>query len=127
MQQQPRRSLEAIPEEITPMDHEILRHGSTSSNLERLPSRLQRSKRVSTDLRQQLEDLSYEVGYLRAEVQWHKESKHALLQFQEDVFRLFQSMEESLVRVNSRVRESERQYRTLLGLDSNGYNEGNMI
>ncbi|OJJ83549.1 uncharacterized protein ASPGLDRAFT_48096, partial [Aspergillus glaucus CBS 516.65] len=62
----PHRSLEPISEEVSPTDHEILRYGGTSSSLERLPSRLQQSKRASTDLRQQLEELAYEASYLRA-------------------------------------------------------------
>ncbi|THC88073.1 hypothetical protein EYZ11_012480 [Aspergillus tanneri] len=61
MQHFPRRSLETISEEITPADHEVLRHGCTTSSIERLPSRLQQSKRTSKDLRQQLEELVYEV------------------------------------------------------------------
>ncbi|KAB8213121.1 hypothetical protein BDV33DRAFT_197091 [Aspergillus novoparasiticus] len=122
----PRRALDPITEEITPVDHEILRHGGTSSNIERLPSRLRRSKQVSTYLRQQLEDLTYEGSYLRAKLQWQKESKQALLQFQEDVSRIFHLNEEMLVQVTARLRDSERRYFQVLGFESKSV-EGGMI
>lgn len=71
--------LEPITEEITPADHHVFCFGGTTSNLERLSSQLQRSKRSSPDLRKQLEDLVYETSYLKAELQWHKETKQILL------------------------------------------------
>ncbi|KAA8641635.1 uncharacterized protein ATNIH1004_011771 [Aspergillus tanneri] len=127
MQHFPRRSLETISEEITPADHEVLRHGCTTSSIERLPSRLQQSKRTSKDLRQQLEELVYEVSYLRAEVQWHKESKNALLQFQEETFRIFHLMEDALVQVTARLRNAEQQYFSLMGMKTNEVYDGDMI
>ncbi|KAA8647905.1 hypothetical protein EYZ11_011478 [Aspergillus tanneri] len=127
MNQFPRRSLDPIAEEITPVDHEILRHGGTSSNIERLPSRLQRSKRASMDVQQQLEDLVYDVSYLRAELQWQKESKQALLQFQEDMFRIFHMIEDMLVQVTARLHNSEQRYFQLLGFKANGGDDGGMI
>ncbi|GMF77638.1 hypothetical protein BDV38DRAFT_270109 [Aspergillus pseudotamarii] len=127
MQQFPRRSLDPITEEITPVDHEILRHGGTSSSIERLPSRLRRSKRASTDIRQQLEDLVYDASYLRAELQWQKESKQALLQFHEDMFRIFHKIEDMLVQVTARLRDSEQRYFEVLGFEAHGGNDGGMI
>ncbi|KAE8308570.1 hypothetical protein RU639_013140 [Aspergillus parasiticus] len=127
MHQFPRRSLDPITEEITPVDHEILRHGGTSSSIERLPSRLQRSKRASTDIRQQLEDLVYDASYLRAELQWQKESKQALLQFHEDIFRIFHTIEDMLVQVTARLRDSEQRYFEVLGFEAHGGNDGGMI
>ena len=97
MQQFPRRSLEPISEEITPTDHKVRGYGGTTSTIERLPSRLQQLKRSSTDLHQQLEDLAYEISYLRAELQWQRESRQVLLRFQEQMFRMFHTMEEALV------------------------------
>ena len=67
--------LDPISEEITPVDHQILCLGGTSSNLERLQSRLQCVKRQSPDFKTQLEETAYKMGYLRAELQWHKETK----------------------------------------------------
>ncbi|KAJ5120834.1 uncharacterized protein N7515_010222 [Penicillium bovifimosum] len=102
--------LDPIYEEITPADHQILCLGGTSSNLERLQSRLQGAKRKSPDSRIQLEETAYEMSYLKAELQWHKETKQILLQFQESVFDIFGSLEDALARATARLHESERQY-----------------
>lgn len=102
--------LDPISEEISPTDHRILCCGGTSSSLERLPSRLQQSKRISTDSRKQLEDIAYEMSYLRAKLQWHKETKQVLLEFQERMFNVFQSIEDTLSRASARIHESEYRY-----------------
>lgn len=102
--------LDPIYEEITPADHQILCLGGTSSNLERLQSRLQRAKRKSPDFKIQLEETAYEMSYLKAELQWHKETKQIFLQFQESVFDIFGSLEDALARATARLHESEQQY-----------------
>lgn len=102
--------LDPISEEITPADHQILCLGGTSSNLERLQSRLQRAKRQSPDFKTQLEETAYEMGYLRAELQWHKETKQILLQLQEKMFGIFNSLEDALTQATARLHESEQQY-----------------
>ena len=102
--------LDPISEEITPADHHILCLGGTSSNLERLQSRLQRAKRKSPDCKIQLEETAYEMSYLRAELQWHKETKQILLQFQESMFEIFGSLEDALTRATARLHDSEQQY-----------------
>ena len=127
MNQFPRSPLIPISEEITPVDHEILRHGGTSSNIERLPSRLKQSKRSSTDLRQQIEELVYETSYLRAELQWQKESRQTLLQFQERMFQLFHMMEDALAQATSKLQESERRYLNVWTLDTTKMNSGGMF
>ena len=123
----PRRSLDPILEEISPTDHEILRGGGTTSNLERLPSRLQQSKQASTDLHQQLEDLVYEVSYLKAELQWQKESKQAMIHFREEIFKTFHFLEDALIQVTMRLHDSEQQYLSLWGLSSVGHSQGGTI
>ncbi|RMJ22823.1 hypothetical protein PHISP_06312 [Aspergillus sp. HF37] len=127
MSQFHRDPLGPISEEVTPIDHEILRHGGTSSNIERLPSRLRQSKRSSSDVRQQVEDLVYEVSYLKAELQWQKESRRILEQFQGRMFQLFHMMEDSLAQVTSRLHESERRYLNLWKLDTDKVDSGGMI
>lgn len=102
--------LQPISEEVTPTDHQVLCLGGTSSNLEKLPSRLQRAKRASPDLNARLEELTYESSYLKAELQWHKETKQILLQFQENMFDVFTSMEDALSAATARLKESEHQY-----------------
>jgi predicted RNase H-like nuclease (RuvC/YqgF family) len=127
MNQFHRNPLNPISEEITPADHEILRHGGTSSNIERLPSRLKQSKRSSTDLRQQIESLVYEVSYLKAELQWQKESRQILQQFQERMFQLFHMMEDALAQATSKVHESERHYLNVWKLDKAEVNNSGMF
>lgn len=105
--------LEPISEEITPTDHRILCLGGTSHNLERLPSRLKRAKQLSPDMKAQLEESAYEMSYLKAELLWHKETKQILLQFQESMFDIFNSLEDALARATARLHESEQRYLTL--------------
>lgn len=112
-------SLYSIAEEVTPQDHEILCHGGTTSNLERLPSRLQQSKVPARSMKKQIEELAYEVSYLKAEVSWHSESKQAFLQFQEQMYQLFHKMEDALAEVNIRLQEAEQRYLGFWGLTAN--------
>ncbi|KAL4893420.1 hypothetical protein BDV59DRAFT_193232 [Aspergillus ambiguus] len=127
MDRYPRRSLYSISEEITPQDHQILRNGGTSSNIERLPSRLQRSKTIFGSKTRYIENLTYEISYLKAELRWHTESKHALLQLQEEMYGLFHKMEDALVKVNTRLQEAEQRYLSLWGLSSSTNVDEGMI
>lgn len=61
--------LDPISEEITPTDHQVLYLGGTSSNLERLQSQLQYTKRKSLDFKIRIEETVYKINYLRAELQ----------------------------------------------------------
>jgi len=70
-------------------------------------TRLQQSKRASTDLHQQLEEITYEASYLRAELQWQKESKKALLHFREEIFGVFHLFEDAFVQVTTRLHDPE--------------------
>ena len=118
MERHPRHLLHSIPEEITPQDHQILRNGGTSSNIECLPSRLQQSKAPFESKRRHIENLTYEIGYLKAELAWHKESKRALLELQEQMYEMFHKMEDSLVEVNVRLQEAEQRYLGFWGLSA---------
>jgi vacuolar-type H+-ATPase subunit I/STV1 len=120
-------SLYSIAEEVTPQDHQILCHGGTTSTLERLPSRLRQSKPPTKNLKKRIEDLAYEVSYLKAEVSWHTESKQALLQFQEKMYQLFHQMEDALVQVNARMQDAEQRYLSLWGLTANANSAESVI
>lgn len=102
--------LEPISEEITPADHHVFCQGGTSSNLERLQSRLQAAKRRSPELLTQIEDMAYEMSYLKAELQWHKESKQLFLKFRDTVLALVQEMEDSIEHTTMRLYECEQNY-----------------
>ncbi|KAL4948717.1 hypothetical protein BDW69DRAFT_198672 [Aspergillus filifer] len=118
-------SLYSIPEEITPQDHQILCHGGTSSNLERLPSRLQQSKAPTT--KHEIEDLAYEISYLKAELSWNTESKQALLQFQEEMYMVFCKIDNALAQLSARLQGAEQRYLNLWGVAANHDNNGGMI
>ncbi|KAE8396947.1 hypothetical protein BDV37DRAFT_289844 [Aspergillus pseudonomiae] len=120
-------TLYPIAEEITPQDHHILRHGGTSSNIERLPSRLRQSKSPPRSLKKQVEDMAYEVSYLKAELLWHAETKQALLQFQDQMYDIFNKMEDALVQVNVRLRDAENRYLEIWGLNGRECRSGEMI
>ncbi|KAL1873638.1 hypothetical protein Plec18167_006155 [Paecilomyces lecythidis] len=110
--------LHPIAEEITPIDHQILHNGGSSSKIERLPSRLQQSKNQRpADAQQEIEDLAYENSYLRAELMWTQESRQALLEFHEETFKLFRMMEEALVEIRVRLERSDERYLKLWGIE----------
>ncbi|KAH2909646.1 hypothetical protein KXW25_003895 [Aspergillus fumigatus] len=118
MEHFPRRTLFPIAEEITPLDHQILCNGGTTSNIERLPSRLQQSKKTSpANLWERIEELTYEVSYLKAELICNKESKQALLDLHERMFHIFGMMEDALARATATLQQCERRYLNLWGLD----------
>ncbi|PYH40996.1 uncharacterized protein BP01DRAFT_306902 [Aspergillus saccharolyticus JOP 1030-1] len=117
-------SLYSIREEIGPSDHQVSCFGGTTSNIERLPSRLQQSKSLHRSKDKQIEDLSYEISYLKAELMWNKDSKHALQQFQEQIHHLFYKIEEYLIQVDTHLKESEKNYLSLWGISGDdGDNE----
>ncbi|PLB48769.1 hypothetical protein P170DRAFT_359145 [Aspergillus steynii IBT 23096] len=118
MEQQPRHSLYSIPEEITPQDHQILRNGGTSSSIEHLPSRLRQAKSPFQSKKRQIENLTYEVGYLKAELAWHSESRRALLLLQEQMYGVFHRMEDALIQANVRLQEAEHRYLSFWGLEA---------
>ncbi|KAH2020789.1 hypothetical protein KXV43_002565 [Aspergillus fumigatus] len=120
-------SLYSIAEEVTTQVHGILCGGGTSSNLERLPSCLQRSKTTSRSMKKQIEDLTYEASYLKAELLWHSESKQALLQLQEQMYQLFHRMEDALIQATARLQEAEQRYLSLWGMTPNANAEEGVI
>ncbi|KAE8371407.1 hypothetical protein BDV26DRAFT_276122 [Aspergillus bertholletiae] len=117
MEKFPQRRLYSISEEITPVDDQLLRNGGISSNIARLPSRIQQAKQSSPASSKKIEDLVYEVGYLKAELQWHQESKQALLALQDQMRKMFSMMEDALVQVNIGLEQAEQRYLKLWGLE----------
>ncbi|KAF4202420.1 hypothetical protein CNMCM8927_000232 [Aspergillus lentulus] len=108
MDQYPITSLYSIAEEATRQDRGILCGGGTSSNPERLPSRLQRSKTTSRSMKKEIGDLVYE----------------ALLQLQEQMYRLFHRTEDALIQVTACLQEAEQRYLALWGMTPNANIEG---
>jgi hypothetical protein len=78
-------------------------------------------------MKKQIEDLAYEVSYLKAELAWHAESKRALLHLQEQMYQIFHRMEDALVQVNVHLQEAEQRYLSLWGIDAHHDRSGEMI
>jgi hypothetical protein len=116
LMEQSTRNLYPIEEEITPLDHWILAAGGSTSHLERLPSRLQESKKHRPmGVREELEQLVYENSYLRAELAWNQEARRALMDLQEKSFQATTILREALVEANHRLKQCERHFLELWG------------
>ncbi|EKV10552.1 hypothetical protein PDIG_25340 [Penicillium digitatum PHI26] len=118
--------LAPISEEISPADHEVLRNGGSSSTIERLQSRLQPAKCRSPDFKTQLEQHVYEASYLKAELQWHKESKQIFLEFHERMSGIFSLMEDAITESMANLQEAERRYLSLWDFNLDQAPEGNL-
>ncbi|CAG7958107.1 unnamed protein product [Penicillium salamii] len=119
-------ALTPISEEISPADHEVLRNGGSSSTIERLPSRLQAAKRILPDDKTRSEQHAYEASYLRAELQWHKESKQVFLRFHERVSEIFGMMEDAIAESMTNLQEAERRYLSIWDHSLDHAPEGNL-
>jgi hypothetical protein len=78
-------------------------------------------------MKKQIEDLTYEASYLKAELLWHSESKQALLQLQEQMYQLFHRMEDALIQATARLPEAEQRYLGLWGMTPNANAEEGVI
>jgi hypothetical protein len=119
--------LQKISEEITPTDHQVLCRGGTSSSIERLRSRIQQSKGSSPDLRQQIVDLAYESSYLKAELQWQRESRQIFLKFQQKMLQIFGMMEDELAQSTDRLQEAHSRYLSIWGHVPEGEDDSKAI
>jgi hypothetical protein len=115
-------------EEVTPIDHQILNAGGSTSNLDRLPSRLQQTKgQRSLSVRDELEELAYENSYLKAELAWNKETRQALIQLREKTLEAMTILEEALTETTFQLHQCDERYLELWGIAPYGQNSGGMI
>ena len=115
-------------EEMTPLDHQILRVGGSTSTLDQLPSRLQQSKsQRSLGLRDELEELAYENSYLKAELAWNKETRQVLMRLHGRTLEAVSSLREALTETTSQLRRCEERYLELWGIAPGCQNPKGMI
>lgn len=115
-------------EEVTPVDHQILHVGGSTSTLDRLPSRLQQSKsQKCLSLRDELEELAYENSYLKAELTWNKETREVLMRLHGRTLEAVSVLREALAETTSQLRRCEERYLELWGISPGGQNPGGMI
>ncbi|CAL8584917.1 hypothetical protein XPA_010500 [Xanthoria parietina] len=71
----------SIPD-VTALDHIIAGHGGTTSTIDDLPHRLRISKNKQRPTpTQRIEELTREIGYLRQELAYYKDTRRALTKF----------------------------------------------
>lgn len=110
-------------ETFTRIDHFIFRKGGATSNTERLPSQLRESKKVMyPDPKKRIEELTYEVGYLRAELSFYKESNQALHELQQRLYDILRTMDEMLSQTNSALKQCTERYLKIWGIAAESVN-----
>ena len=108
-------------DEVTPVDDQIRRVGGSTSTLDRLPSRLQQSKyKRSTSLRDEMEELAYENGSLKAELAWNREKRQALMQLKDKYSETVSILRDALAETESRLQQCDARYLELWGISSGG-------
>ena len=72
--------------EVTALDHQIGDHGGTTSTLDYLPHRLRLTKEKKPEtLKGHIEELTREIGYLRQELAYYKDTRKVLMKFYESI------------------------------------------
>lgn len=94
------------PLEITKLDVQIAQACGTTSGIDMLPSRLQKTKRNPL-APSYVEDLVSQNGYLREEIIFHKESKNAMLAFHSEALASFSILEPALKNLSEKLLASE--------------------
>ena len=117
-----RTPLYTVTEELSPLDHQVLLNGGTSSRIERLPSRNRQSKlrqRSSSYYQEdQIVELAYETSYLRAQLAFNEESRQALLELRNKMTVILGMIDTALAEVSERLREADQNYLKLFGIDA---------
>ena len=107
------------PPEISKLDARIAEHGGTSSRLEMLPDRLQKSKvAMPQGYQQQLDALIRENGYLRQEISYHEESRSAMLHFHNQVLEAHRNLQAALDELKKNVARAEGRILRFWGVEN---------
>ncbi|PGG97515.1 hypothetical protein AJ80_09684 [Polytolypa hystricis UAMH7299] len=104
--------LPPIPEEISPLDHQVMLNGGTSSAIERLPSRIQNAKQRSSSYYEEdrVQELTFENSYLRGEIFHREQYRHVLLKLKTMMEYVSGLMEEALSETATKLKEADQEY-----------------
>jgi hypothetical protein len=112
---------------ITALDLHIAQHGGTTTSIERLPHRLQQSKRQNIlNPNQRIEELVKETGRLREEIAFHVETQRALMALFETAKEAFETLREGLQVTSERLFNTERSLLEYWGIER-GQSSGRSI
>lgn len=111
--------------DVTTLDHHISKDGGTTSTLEYLPHRLKISKqRQPLSLKEQIEELTRENGYLRQELAYHKDTRETLMKLYKHVQESNQRVENALRETSEGIAISEQQLLDYWGIH---HDDGNAV
>jgi predicted acylesterase/phospholipase RssA len=95
--------------EVTALDHLIGDHGGTTSTLECLPHRLRLTKEKEPEtLKEHIEKLTRENGYLRQELAYYKETREILMRLYGSINESHRLMEDALCEASKGFATSEQ-------------------
>lgn len=95
-------------EDVTALDHQIARHGGTTSTLDNLPHRMKQGKEDHQSREQHLVSLTRENGYLRQELAYYKDTREVLMQLYDAVRQSHQELKIALDQASRGVAISEQ-------------------
>jgi hypothetical protein len=104
-----------IPEP-KPLDHQILKHGGTTSTLDNLPHRVQKMKSLPLDLQSRNEELVRENQYLRQEISRLTQVNDALLALRETFMEVFYSSRTALQTLSDKMATADQELADYWGL-----------
>lgn len=111
--------------EVTALDHCIEDHGGTTSTLDCLPHRLRITKeKKSRTMKEHMEDLTREIGYLRQELAYYKDTREVLMRFHESISDSHRVMKVALCEMSKGVAISEQRLLDYWGIH---HDDGNVV
>ena len=112
------RTVSGRPAEVTALDHHIATHGGTTSNIEKLPSRLQFSKTHPPRTQsERIEELVHENSYLHQEIALYQETRGALMALHAKTVKAYELLQDGLQVLSQQVAKSEKRLLDYWGID----------
>ena len=119
-----RGSLVSRYNDVTALDHLVEDYGGTTSTLECLPHRLQMRKKKPKNLKERIEDLTVENGYLQDELAYYKDTRAVLMRFFDNIDESHRMMKGAIYEASKDVAISEQR---LLGYWGIYHEDGNVV